>query len=297
MLSLRNEKLVTSNWSNIELQLTSSLTGSIDQNGFSWERVFSLFDKTYLNETLHGSKRDEATIASLIFDRCHEARPGVIDSKDCFCSYLLEQLKLMEKEFGTYISKQVSDDKEAFSQKASILMEKLKYDESTLVVSFNYTDCGARCLRNLHGTCSNPIFGIDDGYLYSRDKRQNLGEERLKLIESFTKARRRLDLCDAYPQPVAARRREIVVYGHSLMEQDDAFFFQVFDQAQFRSDPNSSFTFAYSYFGDTSKQDRDKETRDSVFDLFKRYDLSRGFNSSTIGVLENNRRLSFQVVE
>lgn len=204
-----------------------------------------------------------------------------------FYNYLFNQLQIFERRFGKYLEEICHDDQD-YLNNASTFLKKLVGDEEVVLIdSFNYTNpfppkpsneiMAPHQIKvcNIHGDTKSPIFGI---YPMSDDA---LGPG--DLANSFTK------LCRQVASEIKARNisyediDEVVVYGHSLNEQDQSYFNSLFDDFGIcdRSKKKPKFIFAFSIFKepDPTEKSAADTLSENIFNLFARYGKRKGDNS------------------
>lgn len=153
-------------------------------------------------------------------------------------SFLYKQLKAFEKEFGKFIDEQT---KERNVSKQFELINTLSFMKTDTihdpsVDSFNYSTL-INSEYHINGDTSCPIFGIDSKGIKTTD-----------LSYPFTKTFQRLEQLETSKRQIIPFHN-LVIYGHSLNEQDYNYFFPLFDYLDvFNINNDSIIVFAYSYY-------------------------------------------------
>ena len=183
---------------------------------------------------------------------------------EAFVNELLKQLFTFEHDFGIYISEQ-DRRPDVIDAKYRILKSLTPYPCN--VDTFNYGDGTLSNVRHVNGDLSNPIFGIDARML-----------EEQSVWLPFSKASRRLhrDVSVGTEQFGAIPNR-VIIFGHSLNEQDHSYFFSLFDLIRL-SDPtaDSRVTFAYCGFPGCSEVEAGTECAKKIIALLGRYEAHLG---------------------
>ena len=193
---------------------------------------------------------------------------GIADAYDL----LFGDLQQFEERFMSYLDGLSMFD---YSVKSDCLMGKLTNDfENAYVISFNYTKlpAGLKGTNQVHGNLEerNIIIGIDKSTI----KNENNNKIR------FTKSWRQLSSAINYSMlPPKQDVTEIVVFGHSLGDQDYSYFHSIFNFYDLYSN-NVKLTFLYADFHFDPKTHmpdivKDEEYRisyiDSIFKLLNNY--------------------------
>lgn len=213
-----------------------------------------------------------------------------LTTSDDFYRYLLDELIKFETEFGEYIKKETdrvygSNHKLAYQAINKIV----PFDRISTIASFNYNSYyNDRIQDKLHhingGIIDHPIFGIDPSLLMDTSK------DDPRII--FGKTYRRLML-DASVKSMTQKKpsRNIIIYGHSLNEQDYNYFFALFDDIDLADHTkDNKIIFAYSIHDENRRIRITSTLIDNITKMFYNY-------SEYLGrVKDNNRLLDMLVV-
>lgn len=217
--SLKQNNLV--NWCDIEEEIKLSIIGS-ENSIFKWKTVFSILKDGNIMTGDEGTEIERfcAGYSKNLFKG---------NSYKDFMEYLLEELKIFEKRFGVYVKEQMT---ERYNIMANDTIGQLAvYDFSRLSIdSFNYTNFHLRKfqhlkINNINGDCDNPIFGIDSSNI-------NPDNDEYIFTKTFRKMRQSLFREKVYQNDVF---ENVVIFGHSLNEQDYNYFFPVFSKLDIMS--------------------------------------------------------------
>lgn len=199
-------------------------------------------------------------------------KDSLIDfSIDDLYSFLMDELKLFEKNFAKYI-KYTHDiiDKSScnFKTRASITISQLCNPQNIISIeSFNYDDLENKklnsFLNHINGSLSEqPIFGIDS---------KNISAADVKYI--FTKTCRRMenDMNSIFPHLIK-EFKNIIVFGHSLNEADYSYFFSIFDKIHLSDLSNDSkIIFAFDIYNDSKAEIIKSTLRKNISVIFENY--------------------------
>lgn len=186
-----------------------------------------------------------------------------------FYSFFMEELKLFEKRFICYLKTQL-DSNEKYVDESKKILETFCKNDSGVILNFNYTHTNKNDNYeeiNVHGSLEDRIIiGIDD--------RDSLKNE----VIPFTKTFRKL-LFSEEKVLLNGTYDEIIIYGHSLNEQDYSYFKSIFDYINLY---NGKTTIRYIYSDDFVSEDvfnknRYKHRTKMAMRLFK---LIRTYGSS-----------------
>lgn len=268
-------------WADIEKEILSWLKDEIPEIK---TRVISYCRNTISNEIK--SLRIHSVAAFI--KRKRESNP--LTNSDDFHRYLLNELIEFEKEFGEYIQKETDRVYGSNHELAYQAINKIvPFDHISTIVSFNYNSYYNDCiLDKLHhingGIMDHPIFGIDPSLL------NEIPENESRII--FGKTYRRLML-DASVKSMAQKKpsRNIIIYGHSLNEQDYNYFFALFDDIDLADHTkDNKIIFAYSIHDENRRIQITSSLIDNITKMFYNY-------SEYLGrVKDNNRLLDMLVV-
>lgn len=197
-----------------------------------------------------------------------------------FADLLIEELKRFERRFGIYIFN-LQENNEDYGCNAIDLIEKLyEYPDNNLVGidSFNYTDFidhsrYSYLIRHIHGDVNHPIFGIN---IYASDSE---AEDDPSYI--FTKKSRQLEINRKDTELSFPDIDEVMIFGHSLNEQDQGYFQGLFDLLRIRdlSLNKPKLIFGYNVYGEHTETSARVEILKRVTNLFKRYEKDQHDNN------------------
>lgn len=219
-------------------------------------------------------------------------------------SMLLEDLKKFEKKFGEYICQETSKPEYIINSKNLISELVGKSNELGGIDTFNYSTLqidDSNKIWHINGDYNFPIFGIDDNVVVDSTTKTIVDMN----WYIFTKIYRRLEL---YGQKTAIPKNKeysgIIVYGHSLNEQDYSYFYPLFNQLDFTNSNKASrngkyIIFKYSaYEGCTSDQAKEK-TIVAVVKMLERYnrEILNASHFRLLNILFNQNRIRFEEVK
>ena len=183
-----------------------------------------------------------------------------------YTDYLHAELRVFEREFSKYLSKELEENKMYNENSAIIIKALINGHQSGKILNFNYTSIGSFVgftEINVHGKINDlPIIGIDNSDLDNDE------------AISFTKTYRKLIRNDS-PNLLTGVFEEIVIYGHSLGKQDYSYFQSIFDYIDLY---NSKTIVRLIYSDNFLKTDLEKDVyrnkiTKKLFDLITDYSL------------------------
>lgn len=264
-------------WCDIESKIEESLSDpSCREDNYKWELVYNLlFQK---NGTDYDTF-ETCVLASVVYRKNGEK---IFSSKNEFYEFLLQQLKLFEKDFGLYIYHQhVNDSMRFYGQiiKNSLFkadsrstIERLCDPKNLVSIdSFNYDSVDIpeleNIFHNINGDIDAPIFGIDSSKFRVDDPRN---------IFSKTNRRMELDMMEDYTfEPDIFDN--LIIFGHSLNPADYSYFFSVFDKIEITNlGKDTKIIFAFSIYDENRREQIKSGLRKAVFRLFHDYSIYKG---------------------
>lgn len=199
-----------------------------------------------------------------------------------FYSFLLNELNEFEKDFGNFIYSQIHNTwlekcnygeiflNKTFVQMAKDTINKVCTEQNIVGIdTFNYSYIHDEELlqitQHINGSVKNPIFGVDTIF--------EPNDERF----IFTKTSRRID-SDFINNSIDEKPdfENIIIFGHSLDEEDYSYYFPVFDKLDLTNPLSSHIVvFAYSIFDESRKHEIKSNLRQSISNLLYAYAKSK----------------------
>ena len=147
---------------------------------------------------------------------------------------LADNLSEFEKQFAEYVKKKISDRDEYARRQLRFILTIFDNIDTTFrhmnveVINFNYTKNSLNLYKenNVHGTIDSKVV---IGYDSTQSPISNAD------IYEMSKDWRKIDI-DIDSDCPYGRIENIIVYGHSLGEQDYPYFFEIFDKCRIVSD-------------------------------------------------------------
>ena len=215
------------NWMDVEGFLYSLLTSRGIKN---LESLFnSCFGYSYNPYTISICEGDNLPffISSSFNGRRYTSVKTIYD-------YMFEELQLFEESFIKYLQNEINTN-EFYDKKSSGIIKKLADGASGIILNFNYTYTSfiGYDATNVHGS-------LDDSVIIGIDGKEKLDNNVIPFTKTFRK------LIRAEDQIVLnGEFDEILIYGHSLGNQDYSYFQSVFDYIGLYSG-KTNVTFVYS---------------------------------------------------
>ena len=280
-----NKDISSYDWNNIEYLIKKWLKDEsyeVKSKTFNFEAVYSLLS----GNTVKNNSVPLNIVTAVIYKKHGEKI--FVDKKE-FYLFLLDELKLFEKDFGNYIYHQIYDINEYFDlctynnkykTQANNVIKKLCNPANIISIdSFNYTFLEDYHLKfhNINGDFYSPIFGIDSSNVDSTD-----------IVHIFSKTNRRLSV-DMISDSTYNREdfKNVIIFGHSLNEADYSYFFSIFDYIDIMDLSNDhKVIFAYSVYDESKLDEILFNNNDAIYKLFREYSLYKGENNNPNRLLD-----------
>lgn len=192
-----------------------------------------------------------------------------------FQQFVINEIKIFETRFADYIKRQLDENKNYVKNARKILTAIIPSTADDIsIINFNYTQIekrmfesfGNKKIFNVHGTIeNNPIIGIDPG--------DTLEEKTIQFTKTFRK------LVGQKVSRALEKYDEIIIYGHSLGEQDYSYFHSIFDFVDlYHGNTNVIFYYSDNYIKDNDEAELNNKRNNhriamakSLFALIKKY--------------------------
>lgn len=282
-ISKKKYKIDEIRWCDIEEEIKNSFVNDKYSNCF-WNKRFQFLKGEYY-EDLH----NDHILWLINLKRNYDTD---FISLQQFYEYLLDELKQFENMFNDYLKLAMNQDSFPARQLQKNMFGSL-LNQVTSIDTFNYTEPNSfypyeswnHSIRISHVNGSmtienneSGIFGIDSKGIDPIDE---------KYI--FTKTWRRIEKVSSSSYH-SFDFDNIIIFGHSLNEQDYSYFFSVFDILKISDfSENSKIVFAYTIYDENKKTDIIKEQRKKIVLLLENY--KKYINKPELNLLET---LSFQ---
>ena len=266
-------------WCEIESEMLEWFKYSTD-NYKNWDDVFIIIKEG-------APYKSENEIAYVLAAFLYKKHNGKFESKDVFYTFLLEELKAFEHNFGIYINelhygKHVNEYTRNipithYHDYAELILDNLCAINNLIRIDdFNYDtikiDGVYQLINNINGNWEYPIFGIDSNVF---------GADDIKYIFSKTSRRMEMDM----KKNVSFNNQKAdnsIIYGHSLNETDYNYFFSLFDELELCNfHCESKVVFAYNMYPEAKPEDIRLWLRNGIFKLFEKYASYKGLNEPT----------------
>lgn len=253
-------------WMDVE----SFLSAALQSNGMN--KILKCFENSF--NTLQRARNcicDFDCIPILFAQASHCKQYQNIES---FFEFMMEELHLFEKRFKNYLKAELEKNEKYESNASKIINSIIPYSGNHFsILNFNYTIVNSSLFENIehidqninvHGTIEdNPIIGIYLKDLKNKDS----------LIQ-FTKTYRKL-ISDSKTTILNQKYDEIIIYGHSLGEQDYPYFQSVFDYVDlYNGKTGITYIYSNNYIKTTDIhkiEEHKKEVAKKLFDLINNY--------------------------
>lgn len=271
-------------WCDIEEVMKCSFMNEIGK--FNWENVRIILWNFIKKCSVPPNKLNEEYVCACY---CKYAFKGVFNNKQ-FYEFLLKELKRFEKRFGDYIKKQMNYP--FYKTNALITICKFinhpsdYFGSLSSIETFNYStlDISGEIFSNINGKYSKPIFGIDSS---------NISAENDEYM--FTKTYRRMELqFDSNLIKKEFAFENLIIFGHSLNEQDYNYFFPLFNRLNITdSSFEGKIVFAYYVYDEDKRNEIKNELIINIAKMFERYEkyLKLRNENRLLDILQSNNNV------
>ena len=227
------------------------------------------------------------------------------NTKIDFATYLLDELKKFESKFGEYINKEFESKlQSAFRTKLIPFIKdvELRWTVSSLD-TFNYSPLEKaegpgfvnyyEKIYHINGDYNHPIFGIDSskfnvktpGYIFSKTYRR-MTDDFYEGEDIKTTLRNEFD--------------DLVIFGHSLNEQDYSYYFPIFDYMDLMSIASHKGIFFYYHIHEIKKARKIKndnvENLVAMLNAYEAYKTGKKNDFRLVESLSSQGRLRFRSI-
>jgi hypothetical protein len=255
-----NSRIDSINWCDIEKEMLDSFT--LTKYSFFWDEVYSLGENKYYTP----KKKEHNRLMVAAFIRRKRNEQWFVNKQE-FYFFLLDELKKFELRFGDFIKEQQTEEYKKNYE--NLVVSLCNYSNLTSIDSFNYSVFEQEGYRqiNINGNYSMPIFGIDSQrvttnapyYIFSKTYRR---------IENDTENKR----FDVDPE-----FENVIVYGHSLCENDYSYFFPIMDKLKlYDFTAEGQIVFAYRVYDKERESEIKTKYRLAIASLIEAYAVYRG---------------------
>lgn len=194
--------------------------------------------------------------------------------------FLYEELLIFEKDFQKYIEI-ISKNRDYQTNSEHLFSLLLGTSGMCDVLSFNYTfpkipeksACYFNSYNHIHGNinCNEIIIGYDSSDL------PDFFDKKMRLSKIYQKMFSKLE---GFKLPNVEEIDRIIIYGHSLGEQDYSYFHSIFDYFNISENNRIVLEFCYTPYKDSDEENQKvrEEYVSKVIELLNKY--SRTFNNA-----------------
>ena len=227
-----------------------------------------------------------------------------VKTKIDFATHLLDELNKFEKQFGEYVHNEfISKLFQVFNSKCKTFYNQIESIWDVVSIdTFNYTpleslsDDLCICsdiIHHVNGDYNQPIFGIDSSKLTIS-----------KPGYIFTKTYRRMtaDFFEGEKKSCILEEEfdDIVIFGHSLNEQDYNYYFPLFDYINLMDINSNKGIYFYYYIYDPNKRRNIKNTNVKnlvkMLNAYEKYKTNKDKDFRLVDTLSSQGRLRFKEV-
>lgn len=267
LIYLKNYKMKNKEWNDIETTIEESLLKYESTLNISWYNVWAEYNREYNLLELDTNLLILLCVMNIKYG-CNISQ--AVD----FFNILYKELKEFENMFAEYLSKHYINNinRYNFSVCAKDLLKRMHCDsEFVSIESFNYFTKEYyginKSLKNINGTISNPIFGIDSGLITPSSYNY-----------IFTKTNRRLETdISSNKLDNNLNFENLIIYGHSLNKADYNYFFPLFDKLDLvNNNASGKIIFEYSVYGTRTEYDVSMELKQKIYKILRSYAEYKG---------------------
>lgn len=273
ILILKESKIISRfNWADIENHLFELLYGS---ESYSIDKIADYIIKTNKTDisTLKDVSSESIMLQILTTILKNEMKLYNLSEKDMnhlhdkMYDFIYGDLIKFERRFTLYLLNTLERNNESYNSNVNRLLKRLVSGEVYKVLSFNYTKPNdlINNTEHVHGTLDNfnIIMGIDSTKINHNHKSYRFTKTYRK-VEQFVKREKEIvEVLDKWND-------EIIFFGHSLNEQDYAYFQTIFDNYDLYNS-EIKLKFVYVVF-DSNREKEIKETQvKAVIKLIESY--------------------------
>lgn len=277
-------------WWQVETQISHFLSPLSSSEDF----IFSNVVNEYIEKVSMPSYRTKFTLDNgcslnyflglFLFAWFNQTEQWEFGHKNAY-SFALKELKKFEKTFNNYIAS-IEKKSPTFELESTELIDSFFNELSgkRIVESFNFTKIpsGEKWFpRNVHGTAfaNEPgIFGIEalaDGRPITPSNPQYIFTKTLRELE--------LEINGNGPASVYQKPSHLIIFGHSLNEQDQGYFFDLFDSMELiNPEKISEITFAFCLFDEKKEEEIKKDRLLEATSLINRYEEFKSNNDPNL---------------
>lgn len=297
MLVLREKKLLWSDVENHIFNLLQNEVYSIDKVASYMERMHQKTEGIFFNSKSNNMIDILSCMVYYEF-KIFVPRFGKLERNEAnVYEVLFQKIKEFETRFSEYLNSELEKERNHYNLKVIQFYKKLTSNKASRVLSFNYTTpniLGVE-IEHVHGSLKNNniIIGIDSTKLKYEDASFRFSKTYRK-VEQFVENPKK-KIVDVLKGGCV----EIIFYGHSLNEQDYAYFQTIFDKYELY-DTELKLSFYYSVYSEPEKNKIKESQVKAVVKLIQTYGQSidneyRGGN--LLHKLLNEQRLQIREIE
>ena len=300
------------NWCDVESFIFNFFYSKNDKEDSDFEKVYSIVRNNIRNKKIELYDCPDRLKLSCFYLIMKNV---VTYPKDDFTSMLLDELQRFEKKFGTFVNKEFIEKRDRFSILYRYIIKQCIPKELRIVSldSFNYTpieffngisyysrsdikeELPTR-IKHINGDYETPIFGIDS----SKFKVSNPAH-------IFTKTYRRITT-DFFEEKnednnitLDYKFEDLIIFGHSLNEQDYNYYFPIFDFMNLMDvTANSKLYFLYYIYDEKNRNKIKKENVKSLYSMlnaYEEYKTGKNKDYRLVDTLSSRGRLRFKEID
>lgn len=284
---LKSHKNSMIEWCDVELIINNTF---LNVGSIKWNNVLKLIQKKS-NPSMNKHKYEYICASFLEFK--YQINNLITEKK--FYDLIYQELNIFEYKFGKYIKNEQEQNKEYINKSISTLIKFTNYAKQIVSIdTFNYSNISKHpkwCfvpMININGTVDNPIFGYFSSSI-----------DPLKYEHIFTKSHRKtLVLFDKEELSGEEFFENLIVFGHSLNEQDYNYFFPLFDDLDLNNPKCSrKLIIAFTIFDTSKKNEIIESLTKKLIKMIYEYEKSSGSFGNRLydKLLYKNRIIFYEI--
>lgn len=284
---LRSPKKSKIDWCDIESIINNTF---LNVGSIKWNNILTIIQKKVVISM--NDYKFEYICASFL--ELKYSINNLITEKE-FYDLIYKELNIFECKFGKYIKNEQDQNEEYINKSISTLSKFINYAKQIVSIdTFNYSNISNHpkwCfvpMININGTVDSPIFGYFSSSI-----------DPLKYEHRFTKSHRKtLVLFEKEELLEGGFFENLIVFGHSLNEQDYNYFFPLFDDLNLNNPKCSGkLIIAFSIYDQNKKNEILENLTKKLIKMIYEYEKSSGSMGKRLydKLLYKNRIIFYEI--
>ena len=284
---LSSQKKTEIDWCNVELIISNTF---LNIGSIKWNNILNIIQKKVIMSM--NDHKYEYICAKFL--ECKYPINNLITEKE-FYDLIYKELNIFECKFGKYIKNQQEQNEEYINKAINTFSKFTNYAKQIVSIdTFNYSNISKHpkwCfvpMININGTVDSPIFGYFSSSI-----------DPLKYEHRFTKSHRKtLVLFEKEELLEGEPFENLIVFGHSLNEQDYNYFFPLFDDLDLNNPKCSGkLIIAFTIYDSSKKNEIIENLTKKLIKMIYEYEKSSGSMGNRLydKLLYKNRIIFYEI--